>query len=619
MDKNTITGLVLIAIVVIGFSFFSRPSKEQQMAQQRFNDSIARIENQKIKQKQATAKATEKPVDSIATVDAKSPFFAATKGTEQNVVLQNKKVRLYLSSKGGYITDAIMKDYKAQDRKSPVTLFSKKDVAFNCYFYNADKVLQTKNMYFTVVSPSDSMVTMRLATANADKQYIDFIYRLRPESYMVDLTVKAVGMDSILTPTVKYMDMEWSDHARQQERGFMYENRLATLTYRTDNDSKNLSASREDEKTIDTPVTWIAYKNQFFSAVLISDQMFSKCKLSSKADKEGTGYLKAYAAEMNTKFDPTGKQPTTLHFFLGPNHFHTLSSFNSGQTTKWHLEDLVYLGWPVVKQINQWFTIPIFDWLRTWGLSMGWILLILTLIVKMVVYPATWKTYISSAKMRVLKPKIDEINAKYPNKEDAMKKQQEVMSLYSQYGVSPMGGCLPMLIQFPILMALFMFLPSAIELRQQSFLWADDLSTYDAIINFPFHIPFLGSHLSLFCVLMTTTNMLYTSFTMKQQDTGANPQMAAMKWMTYLMPLMFFFLLNDYPSGLNYYYFLSTLIAVVTMILMKKMTNEDKLLAQLEAHKKTAKKKSGFAARLEAMQKESEDLRSARAKRDGRR
>jgi YidC/Oxa1 family membrane protein insertase len=221
--------------------------------------------------------------------------------------------------------------------------------------------------------------------------------------------------------------------------------------------------------------------------------------------------------------------------------------------------------------------------------------------------------------MRVLKPKIDEINAKYPNKEDAMKKQQEVMSLYSQYGVSPMGGCLPMLIQFPILMALFMFLPSAIELRQQSFLWADDLSTYDAIINFPFHIPFLGSHLSLFCVLMTTTNMLYTSFTMKQQDTGANPQMAAMKWMTYLMPLMFFFLLNDYPSGLNYYYFLSTLIAVVTMILMKKMTNEDKLLAQLEAHKKTAKKKSGFAARLEAMQKESEDLRSARAKRDGRR
>ena len=245
---------------------------------------------------------------------------------------------------------------------------------------------------------------------------------------------------------------------------------------------------------------------------------------------------------------------------------------------------------------------------------MGIVLLILTIIVKIAVYPATWKTYMSSAKMRVLKPKIDEINKKYPKQEDAMKKQQEVMSLYSQYGVSPMGGCLPMLLQFPILMALFMFVPSAIALLQQSFLWADDLSTYDAFITFPFHIPYLGNHLNLFCLLMTVTNILITKFTMQQQDTSAQPQMSAMKWMMYLMPVMFLFVLNDYPSGLNYYYFISTLISVGTMIVLRKTTDEDKLLAILEAKKKDPKqmKKTGFAARLEAMQKQQEEMAKAK-------
>lgn len=277
-------------------------------------------------------------------------------------------------------------------------------------------------------------------------------------------------------------------------------------------------------------------------------------------------------------------------------------------------DNLVYLGWPLIRWINKFITINVFDWLSGWGLSMGIVLLILTIIVKIAVYPATWKTYMSSAKMRVLKPKIDEINKKYPKQEDAMKKQQEVMSLYSQYGVSPMGGCLPMLLQFPILMALFMFVPSAIELRQQSFLWADDLSTYDAFITFPFHIPFLGNHLSLFCLLMTVTNILNTKFTMQQQDTGAQPQMAAMKWMMYLMPVMFLFVLNDYPSGLNYYYFISTLISVGTMIVLRKTTDEDKLLAILEAKKKDPKqmKKTGFAARLEAMQKQQEERAKAK-------
>jgi YidC/Oxa1 family membrane protein insertase len=274
---------------------------------------------------------------------------------------------------------------------------------------------------------------------------------------------------------------------------------------------------------------------------------------------------------------------------------------------------LVYLGWPVVRWINQWFTINIFDWLSGMGLSMGIVLLFMTIIIKVVVFPATWKTYLSSAKMRVLKPQIDVISAKYPKQEDAMKKQQETMALYSQYGVSPMGGCLPMLLQFPILMALFMFVPSAIELRHESFLWADDLSTYDALITFPFHIPFLGSHLSLFCLLMTVTNVLNSIFTMNQQSTGQQ-QMPGMKWMMYLMPIMFFFVLNDYPSGLNYYYFLSTLISVVTMIALRKTTDEKELLAQLETYKAKPKKKAGFAARLTALQEQQQRAQGSKKK-----
>ncbi|MDR0976404.1 MAG: membrane protein insertase YidC, partial [Prevotellaceae bacterium] len=329
---------------------------------------------------------------------------------------------------------------------------------------------------------------------------------------------------------------------------------------------------------------------------------------------EGSGYIKDYSAEMNTFFDPTGATPTQMHFYFGPNHYKTLSALDKGRTDKWELKRLVYLGWPLLRWINQWFTINLFDWLRGLGLSMGIVLLLMTLIVKILIYPTTWKTYISSAKMRVLKPKIDAINAKYPKQEDAMKKQQEVMGLYSQYGVSPMGGCLPMLIQFPILMALFFFMPSAIELRQQSFLWAHDLSTYDSIVTFPFTIPFMGNHLSLFCLLMTVTQLLNAKFMMQQQDTGANPQMAAMKWMQYLMPIMMLFILNSYPAGLNYYYFISTLVSVVTTIILRRTTNEAKLLSQLEANKKDPKKtaKTGFAARLEAMQKQQEEMKKKR-------
>ena len=612
MDKNTITGLVLIAILLVGFSFLSRPSEEQIAAQKKYYDSIAVVQKQEeaLKAKAAAALANEKG-EATGTVDSTSLFFNAMQGKESFTTIQNNLVEITFDNKGGRVYSAMLKDYNGQDGK-PVVLFNGSDAEMNFNFYNKKETIQTKDYYFEVVNKTDSSLTMRL-TADSDS-YIDFTYTLKPDSYLLRFTIQATGMAGKLAST-DYVDISWSQRARQLEKGFTYENRLAELMYKIANDdTDNLSAAKDDEKQIEGRVDWIAFKNQFFSSVFIANQDFDKVNVKSRMEKQGSGYIKDYSAEMNTFFDPTGKQATDMYFYFGPNHYKTLKALDKGRDDKWELDNLVYLGWPLIRWINKFITINVFDWLSGWGLSMGIVLLILTIIVKIAVYPATWKTYMSSAKMRVLKPKIDEINKKYPKQEDAMKKQQEVMSLYSQYGVSPMGGCLPMLLQFPILMALFMFVPSAIELRQQSFLWADDLSTYDAFITFPFHIPFLGNHLSLFCLLMTVTNILNTKFTMQQQDTGAQPQMAAMKWMMDRMPVMFLFVLNDYPSGLNYYYFISTLISVGTMIVLRKTTDEDKLLAILEAKKKDPKqmKKTGFAARLEAMQKQQEEMAKAK-------
>lgn len=608
MDKNTITGLVLIAILLVGFSFLSRPSKEQLEAQQRYYDSIALVQQREeaLKAKADAALANEKDVE---TVDSTSLFFNARQGTDSLITIQNDVAELTLSTKGGSIFSAVLKEYMEQDKKTPVTLFTGNDVSMNFLFYNKKETIQTKDYYFTTVNRTDSTVTMRLSADSVS--YIDFKYALHPNTYLVDFSIDAKGMADKLAASNNYVDIEWAQRARQIEKGYVYENRLSELTYKMlGNGTDYLSANKDDEKEVPERLDWIAFKNQFFSSVFIADADFEKTKLVSKMEREGSGYIKDYSAEMSTTFDPTGQKATQMFFYFGPNHYKTLTALDKGREEKWELNRLVYLGWPLIRWVNKWFTINIFDWLSGWGLSMGIVLLLMTLIVKAVVFPATWKTYISSAKMRVLKPKIDEINKKYPKQEDAMKKQQEVMGMYSQYGVSPMGGCLPMLVQFPVLIALFMFVPSAIELRQQSFLWADDLSTYDAFINFPFNIPFLGSHLSLFCLLMTVVNVLNSKFMMQQQDTGANPQMAAMKWMTYLMPIMMLFILNSYPSGLNYYYFISTLISVVTTLILRKTTNEEKLLAQLEARKKDPKKakKTGFAARLEAMQKQQEQL-----------
>lgn len=610
MDKNTITGLVLIGLLLIGFSYFSRPSAEQQEAWRQYNDSIALVQQQEeaVRIKTEAALANEKEESLL---DSTSTFFLSAQGEEVFTTIENELMKVTLNNKGGRVYSVLLKEYYDQE-KEPLVLFDDNEAFMNFFFYNKKEALQSKDYYFTPVNQTANSVSMRLASDS--ESYIDFTYTLNPKSYMVDFTIQAVGMSNVLSSSTNYVDIEWVQRARQLERGSTYENRLSNITYKLAGDKTiRMSESKDEDKSISERLDWVAFKNQFFSSVFIADQTFDKNLLKSKVDR-ADGYIKDYSAEMCTFFDPTGKEATSMHFYFGPNHYKTLKAFDKGRKDKLELDDLIYLGWPVVRWINKFFTINIFDWLSNLGMSMGLVLLFMTILVKIVIFPATWKTYMSSAKMRALKPHIEKINQKYPNQEDAMKKQQEVMQLYGQYGVSPMGGCLPMLLQFPILMALFMFVPSAIELRQESFLWAADLSTYDDLIKLPFKIPFLGSHLSLFCLLMTATTIVNTKFTMDQQSTG-QPQMAGMKWMMYLMPVMFLFILNDFPAGLNYYYFLSTLIGVLTMMVLRKTTNEDKLLVQLEANKakNKGKAKSGFAARLEAMQKEQEKLAKERA------
>jgi len=616
MDKNTLVGFTLIGAVLIGFSIYNRPSQEEMERAQRYQDSIQAIALQEAAKLEAEAAAQSAQA---LTLDSTSLFFGANQGTEQFTTLENNLVKVTFSNKGGRVVSATLKDYNNQQGE-PLTLFNEEESAMNFAFEGKNENILTEDLFFQPMNVTDSTVTMRLQTTGAG--YIDFAYRLLPESYMVDFNVRAQGMQNFFPAALKTVNIDWFQRARQQEKGFDFEQRYTSLTYKpVDDGSDYLSEMSDDKETFEEPMQWIAFKNQFFSSVLIANQNFENVTLESTLRKEGSGYMKDYNADMTTFFDPTGKKATELQLYLGPNHFKTLLATNDlviNQDEDPELEDLVYLGWPLVREINRWFTINLFDWLSGWGLNMGLVLLLMTIIVKAIVYPATYKSYMSSAKMRVLKPYIEKINAKYPKQEDALKKQQETMQLYSEYGVSPMGGCLPMLIQMPVFMALFFFVPNAIELRQESFLWAPDLSTYDDVINWGVNIPLLGDHLSLFCLLFSVTNILNTWYMMKQQDTGQQ-QMPGMKIMMYLMPVMFIFIFNSYSSGLNYYYFISGLIGILTTIILRKTTNEPKLLAILEANKAKNKQQKaakgtqgGLMAKLEALQKEQERLQKER-------
>lgn len=622
MNKNTTIGLILMALLIFGYGWYVQPSEEQ-IAMQRQQDSIANAIKQQAEKEQKMAEANRKAkAAERAKNDTTALFYSALNGKSQQVVLKNSSVELTLDTKGGVVKKARILGFKDRNGDKDVTLFDGNEQSLNFMLAGKTTNIITQDLYFTPSNVTDSTVTMTADAGNGGAVILD--YKLGKD-YMLRMSVLAKGLSGLFAPNYKEMDIEWSDKCRQQEKGFTFENRYATLTYKEKDggtDYLSETSAKEDEK-IEEKLDWVAFKNQFFSAVLISkDDFAANSLLTSIPQEKGTGYLKQYNAKLKTFFDPTGAKPTELEMFIGPNDFRLLQGVEKESTSgkDLDLQRLVYLGWPLFRIINRWFTLYVFDWLTGLGLNMGIVLILITLLLKVITYPMVKKSYMSSAKMRVLRPKLEEATKQYDKPEDQMMKQQAMMSMYSKYGVSPLSGCLPMLIQMPIWIAMFNFVPNAIQLRGESFLWISDLSTYDPIIEWNKNIWLIGDHLSLTCILFCVANVLYSIMSMRQQRdqmVGQQAeQMKMMQWMMYLMPVMFFFIFNDYSAGLNFYYFISLFFSAAIMWILRKTTDDEKLLAILEARYKenqnNPKKTSGLAARLEEMQRQAEEMKRMR-------
>ena len=631
MDKNNVIGFLLIAAVLIGFSWYNQPSAEEQRAAF-VKDSIEQVnKSQSEKAAQMEKNKRQQAEKQKVLSDTTSLFHKALTGNVERIVLKNKKVELTFSSKGAYVEQAVIKGYVGHNikvkngsaDKKNLTLFSGADQSIS-YLLNAKETnINTAELYFVPSEVSDSTVTF-IADAGEGKS-LTLKYELG-QDYMLHMQMSVQGMAGLFAPGTQTMDVNWKDKARQQERGFSFENRYATLTYhKKDGGTDYLNESKEEiDKSIEEQIDWVAFKNQFFSAVMIAKNNFqSNALMTSIPQEKGSGYLKQYEAKMKTFFDPTGKKASEFEFYYGPNDFRLLQKME--KESQFHkdlqMQRLVYLGWPLFRIINRWFTLYVFDFLTSMNINMGIVLILITLLLKLLTYPMVKKSYMSSAKMRVLKPKLDEATKQFDKPEDQMQKQQAMMAEYAKYGVSPLSGCLPMLIQAPIWIAMFNFVPNAIQLRGESFLWIKDLSTYDPIWEWNHNLWLIGDHLSLTCILFCVANVLYTMMTMRQQKdqmVGQQAdQMKMMQWMMFLMPIMFFFMFNDYSAGLNFYYFVSLFFSAAIMWALRKTTNDEKLLAILEKryqeNKANPKKQSGLAARLQAIQemqqKQQEELK----------
>ena len=619
MNKNNIIGFLLIAVVLIGFSWYNQPSAEEQRAAF-VQDSIAKAKHAEM-EKASKAAAAKRQTNAKAKVEADSTalFYSALKGQAKKIVLKNEKVELTLNTKGATVEKAVIKGYVGHNLQvkdgsadaKDVTLFDGNDQSLKFMLEAKEANIITSDLYFTPSNVTDKSVTM---TAVADEgKTLTLTYTLG-DDYMLHMSLQANGMAGLFSPNYNKMDVDWSDKARQQERGFMFENRYTTLTYHNvegGTDHLNEGSEKIDEK-IEESIDWVSFKNQFFSAIIVAKDNFEKdAFMTSIPQEKGSGYLKQFQAKMKTAFDPTGKKASEFEFYFGPNDFQILKNTEKESTFGKDLEfqKLVYLGWPIIRWINRFFTLYVFDWLSN-VFPMGIVLILITLLLKLITYPMVKKSYMSSAKMRVLKPKLEAATAKYNKPEDQMQKQQAMMAEYAKYGVSPLSGCLPMLIQMPVWVAMFNFVPNAIQLRCEKFLWMNDLSTFDPIIEWNTNIWLIGDHLSLTCILFCVANLLYSWMTMRQQRdqmVGQQAeQMKMMQCMMYLMPLMFFFMFNDYSAGLNFYYFISLFFSAAIMWTLRKTTDDEKLLAILEKryqeNKNNPKKASGLMARMQALQ-----------------
>lgn len=614
MDRNSIIGLVLIVAIVITFGILSKPSQKQLEAARRQNDSIMLVQKElQIKKQQLQAiqdtskmKNTVQANDSTKTKSLMNKFgaFASSfKDSNEFITLENELLKIKISAIGGRPYSVQLKKYSRYDG-SRVVLFDGDSTNMGLTFFSQNKLIETNGLYFKpmtsrkeiMVNKAADSVAMRLyAGANA---YIEYLYTLLPNDYMVHFKINFVNMGDIIANNSNALDFNWKFDVPRQEKMGPNENGQSNIQYKyyDDNTDESLSATtaKPEDKEVKTKVKWIAFKQQFFSSILIAENSFSNASLHSVKFQDSSLYLKHYAATISVSYENKPSYTIPLKIYFGPNHFLTLKKYDLG------LERVIFLGRSIVRWINQYLIIPVFNFLSIYFGNFGLIILLLTLIIRLALFPLTFKSYQSQAKMRVLKPEIDEINKKFP-KDKAMEKQQATMALYRKAGVNPLGGCLPMLFQFPFLIAMFRFFPTSIELRHQSFLWATDLSTYDSILSLPFAIPYYGSHVSLFTILMTVTTII--SMKMSNQTSAMDSQMPGMKTMMYIMPVMFMFMLNNFSSGLTYYYFLVNVVTIGQNEIFKRMINEEKLLKQIHANKAKPVKKSKFQERLEQVAK----------------
>jgi len=641
MNKNTIIGLVLIFGIFIIYSYLMSPSQEQQLQMKRKADSaylasqakrdsdiksLARERAIEMAREKEKVLATGQKLDSLTVLrltmkDELGVFAIAAAGKDTSYVIENDVFKLNIASRGGKIAQVELKDYLTWDKR-PLVLLDKDSLHFGFSFFSNNRIINTNKLYFQPFWP-DAKTTdqpvirvtgqdsvrfgMRLFVASSDTsidptKYIEYIYTVKGNEYMLRYSVKFVNMTDVMDPATKYLVLNWNENLKRQEKSLNMERMSTGLYYKYSEDKvDNLSETSDEEKTLKNErLKWISFKQQFFTSTIIADDFFSDPKLRVATLPGGNQYLKSMTVEVGVPFIPKENKEIAMSMYFGPNKYYGLKQYHHD------LEKQIPLGWGffLMAWINIYAVIPVFTFFGNFGWNYGIIILILTILLKILLFPIAYKTYTSSAKMKVLKPEIDELNKKFPKKEDAMKKQSATMELYKKAGVNPMAGCIPLLLQMPILIAMFRFFPSSIELRQQAFLWAKDLSSYDSIWTFPggFTIPYYGDHVSLFALLMTISSVLYTK--VNEQAMGSQQaQMPGMKTMMYLMPVMFLFWFNDYSSGLSYYYLLANLLTFAQIYIIKATLDEKKLHAQIEANKKKVVKKSGFQKRLEDMAK----------------
>ena len=610
MDKNSIIGFVLIGVIMIGFTWFQNRQYREQMEIQAQLDSVARVEKMaeiamdSLKRAQGLVPENGETQVKVMNMPAyKDSMLSVARLAEPELVkLENDKIEVVFNTKGAQPYSVRIKDYEAYD-STDLYLIKPQMSSYDISIY-AGEYINTKDFTFEVASRTDTSLVMRLPFAQGG--YIQQEFNLSEGSYMVENQLSFVDMDDVIPRNVSMFDIDWGVVIPRLEKGYKNEKQYSKVDYYFTGDKKpeEMGRSRNDSKRVDSRMKWFAFQQQFFSAIMTAENEFASADLEVKFFEESdpSANLMACTARLRSEFQPSSNTVIPFNFYFGPNDFGVLKQYDL------KYEKIIPLGGWLVNWISRFVIIPCFDFLSRFINNWGLIILLMTILIKVVLSPLTYKSFKSSAKMNVLKPDIEQINKKYPNEKDAMKKQQATMELYQKAGISPMGGCLPMLLQFPILFAMFRFFPASIELRQQKFLWADDLSAYDSILDLPFDIPLYGDHISLFALLMAASMFIYSKMTSSQMSD--DPNMAPMKFMSvWLMPIMMLFICNNLSSALSYYYLLSNLITMLmTWFIRKFVVTEDKVRAEMVANQNKPKKKSRFQQRLEEAQKMQEQM-----------